>query len=46
MNEEIKVEKNDILKFIYFIAEMSQNSGEKGMYGTLAGKSDLMGGIF
>ena len=24
---------------------MSQNTGEKGMYGSLAGKSDLMGGI-
>lgn len=46
MCNEIKVEKKDILKYIYFIAEMSQNSGEKGMYGTLAGKSDLMGGIF
>lgn len=46
MTKEIQVEKQDILKYIYFIAEMAQNSGEKGMYGSLAGKSDLMGGIF
>lgn len=46
MKKEITVEKSDILKLIYFIAEMTQNSGEKGMYGSLAGKSDLMGGIF
>ena len=46
MNDEIHIEKVDILKLIYFIAEMTQNAGEKGMYGSLAGKSDLMGGIF
>ena len=42
----ITVEKNDVAKNIYFIAEMVQNAGEKGMYGGLAGKSDFIGGIF
>lgn len=42
----VSVYKEDIGKHIYFIAEMSQNTSEKGMYGTLAGKGDLMGGIF
>ncbi len=46
MADKITVEKQDVIKSIYFIAEMVQNSGEKGMYGGLAGKSDLMGGIF
>ena len=46
MHREITVEKVDVLKSIYFIAEMAQNTGEKGMYGGLAGKSDSMGGIF
>lgn len=45
-NQLITVEKQDVFKSIYFIAEMSQNTGDKGMYGGLAGKSDLMGGIF
>ena len=45
-NQIITVEKQDVFKSIYFIAEMSQNTGDKGMYGGLAGKSDLMGGIF
>lgn len=45
-NNEVTIEKEDILKNIYFIAEMTQNAGEKGMYGSLAGKSDQMGGIF
>ena len=46
MTNKITVEKQDVIKSIYFIAEMVQNSGEKGMYGGLSGKSDLMGGIF
>ena len=46
MHKKITIEKADVLKSIYFIAEMSQNTGEKGMYGGLAGKSDSMGGIF
>ena len=44
--EKTKLEKNDVFKNLYFIAEMAQNTGEKGMYGTIAGKSDFMGGIF
>lgn len=46
MDKIIMVEKSDVLKSIYFIAEMVQNVGDKGMYGGLSGKSDLMGGIF
>lgn len=42
----IIVEKSDVIKNIYFIAEMVQNAGKKGMYGGLAGKSDFIGGIF
>ncbi|MGN0804173.1 MAG: hypothetical protein ACI4MS_02200 [Candidatus Coproplasma sp.] len=42
----ITIYKNDIKKNIYFIVEMVQNAGEKGMYGGLAGKSDFIGGIF
>ncbi|MCI6329546.1 MAG: hypothetical protein MR775_01800 [Erysipelotrichaceae bacterium] len=45
-SDNVKIEKEDILKNIYFIAEMAQNTSDKGMYGSLAGKSDLMGGIF
>lgn len=44
--EKTTLEKTDIYKNLYFIAEMAQNTGEKGMYGTIAGKSDFMGGIF
>ena len=41
----IKVKKEDTLKSIYFIIKLTQDQGH-AMYGTLAGKSDLMGGIF
>ncbi len=42
----IIIEKSDVIKNIYFIAEMVQNAGKKGMYGGLAGKSDFIGGVF
>lgn len=45
LNKEIEITKDDILANIYFIAEMAQTSHQKGMYGALAGKNDLMGGI-
>ena len=44
-NRTTCVNKIDARKCLYFIAEMSQNISDKGMYGTLAGKTDLMGGI-
>ena len=44
-NRTTYVNKLDARKCLYFIAEMSQNISDKGMYGTLAGKTDLMGGI-
>ena len=44
--KQTSLEKSDVFKNLYFIAEMSQNTGDKGMYGTIAGKSDFMGGIF
>lgn len=43
---EITIERNDVLKHIYFIVKMTQNQEDSAMYGTLAGKSDYMGGIF
>lgn len=42
----ITVEKSDVIKNIYFIAEIVQNASDKGMYGGLANKSDFIGGIF
>lgn len=41
----ITVEKSDVIKNIYFIAEIVQNASDKGMYGGLANKSDFIGGI-
>ncbi len=38
----IDIKKNDIIKYVYFISSFSN----KKMYGGLAGKSDLIGGIF
>lgn len=45
-SKEIEVKKKDIYKYVYFITELSQKTGDKGMFGTLSGKGDLMGGIF
>lgn len=43
--QTIKIKKDDTLKSIYFIIKLTQDYGH-AMYGTLAGRSDLMGGIF
>lgn len=42
----IKIEKQDILQFIYFITAITQKQTSYSMQGALSSKGDLMGGIF
>lgn len=42
----ISINKNDILKSIYFITAIIQNQTSGSMQGALSSKGDLMGGIF
>ncbi len=43
MKEQIKILKEDIAPYVYFVCSMAQQST---MFGTLGGKSDFIGGIF
>ena len=42
----LKINKNDILKSVYFITALTQNQHSASMQGALSSKGDLMGGIF
>lgn len=43
---EFYIERNDVLKSIYFILSMAQNQKSHAMHGSLSSKGDLIGGIF
>lgn len=40
------INKEDVLKAIYFITALTQSQGNSSMQGALSSKGDLMGGIF
>ena len=42
----VKVNKEDILKSVYFITAIIQKQTSNSMQGALSSKGDLMGGIF
>ena len=42
----LEINKNDILKSVYFITALTQNQHSTSMQGALSSKGDLMGGIF
>lgn len=42
----IPINKNDILKSVYFITAIIQKQTSSSMQGALSSKGDLMGGIF
>jgi len=41
----IKIDRDDIKKFIYFISDLTQTHSDKPMQGALSSKGDFMGGI-
>lgn len=43
---KIELQKDDLKKAVYFIANLTQMQGNRPMQGALSSKADYMGGIF
>lgn len=46
MKNIIPIKKSDVLKSVYFIADLAQTETGQSMHGALSSKGDLIGGIF